>query len=206
MSEIYCLSRHRMHTDGPGITTLIGMHGCPLHCADCINPQCHDHAINIADFSAEELIEVLKIDDIYFRMSGGGIVFGGGEPLLQSEFILDVCEKMPESWNCTIETSLNIEWRQIQLLLPHIDLWIIDIKDLNPDIYQAYTGSSNQLLYENLDKLIPLVDTNQIKIRIPLIPGYNTEEDMLISSTYLTNTYGEALNIEYCEYITQWVS
>lgn len=60
-------------------------------------------------------------------MAGGGVTFGGGEPLIQSDFIHEVCKLMPPAWNKRIETSLNVPWRYVEPLLQDLDEWIIDI-------------------------------------------------------------------------------
>lgn len=81
MSDIMSISRLRIGTDGEGITTLVAFHGCPLHCKYCVNSHCHNEEILRADFTVEELIQVLSVDEPYFLMTGGGVTFGGGEPL-----------------------------------------------------------------------------------------------------------------------------
>lgn len=87
MNEIMGISRLRMGTDGIGITTLVTFYGCPLNCVYCLNPQCRDKNTVRAEYSPVELMKIIKIDDIYFRMTDGGVTFGGGEPLLYSNFI-----------------------------------------------------------------------------------------------------------------------
>lgn len=94
MSDIMSISRFRIGTDGKGIRTLVGFYGYPLKCKYCINHHCHDEDTVRADYTADELIETLSIDEPYFLMSGGGISFGGREPLLQADFIHEVCQKM----------------------------------------------------------------------------------------------------------------
>ena len=63
-----------------------------------------------AAYTPEELIEVLRKDEIYYLMTGGGIVFGGGEPLLQPAFIHEVCQLAGPGWQKRIETSLMQKW------------------------------------------------------------------------------------------------
>ena len=79
-----------METDGQGITTLIAGAGCPLNCRWCINKRLLREATAEA-VTAEELLERVKMDDLYFRATGGGITFGGGEPLLHASFIYVFC-------------------------------------------------------------------------------------------------------------------
>lgn len=98
-----------MGSDGKGVSTLVTFWGCPLHCKYCINDFCHDEKLRCIRISPEKLYERLVVDDIYYRMSQGGIVFGGGEPLLQSEYIGETVKLFPAAWKIRIETSLNVE-------------------------------------------------------------------------------------------------
>ena len=176
--KIMTISRHRMGSDGEGVSTLVTFWGCPLHCKYCINDFCHDENYKCIRISPEKLYERLVVDDIYYRMSDGGIVFGGGEPLLQSEYIVDTVKLFPNAWKVRIETSLNVDWRQIEPLIPFVDQWIIDIKDMNPAIYKRYTGLSNEKVVENLEYLSQRVTHSRIFLRVPNILGYNTAEDV----------------------------
>ena len=83
------ISRHRLLTDGEGVTTLVAFHGCPLRCKYCINSQCNAVDGIKEILTPQQLYEKVKIDDIYFLVTGGGIMFGGGEPLLRYDFITE---------------------------------------------------------------------------------------------------------------------
>ena len=83
---LLALSRLRMGTDGKGVTTLVVGAGCPLSCRYCINRRLLKEAPQ-KSVTAEELLESVRIDDLYFRATGGGVTFGGGESLLHAEFI-----------------------------------------------------------------------------------------------------------------------
>lgn len=176
--NIMAISRLRMGSDGAGISTLVGFFGCPLQCKHCLNRLCHEKDSPREFYKPDELVRRLKQDDIYFKMTGGGIVFGGGEPLLQAEFVQEVCRLADPLWKKRIETSLYAEWEQIQLLVDDIDEWIVDIKDMNPEIYKKYTGKSNELVIHNLKKLAEYVPEKTVMIRVPHIKGFNNETDV----------------------------
>lgn len=173
------LLRHRIGTDGDGVVTLVPFWGCPLHCKYCINEFCHDKGRKVFTASPEALYEKLKVDDIYFCMSGGGVVFGGGEPLLHPEYIASVVKLFPSAWMTRIETSLYIsEVEQLKPLLSRIDLWIVDIKDTDPAIYRSYTGGDNNIVLRNLSWLSERAGKERLLIRIPRIPAYNDQRDI----------------------------
>ena len=175
------ICRHRLAVDGAGVTTLVAFHGCPLRCRYCLNPQCLDSEKVWREMSAEEILEELQRDDLYFRATSGGVCFGGGEPLLRSEMIQEVCQLMPEEWNVTIETSLNVPLQRVEAVAPFVRQWIIDVKDMNADIYHRYTSIDNGRVRENLQWLVTHVDTEKVLIRLPLIPEYNTPADVAAS-------------------------
>ena len=75
------ISRHRIQTDGEGVTTLCGFYGCPLRCKYCINPQSFRDDTKKLLHTPESLYNAVKLDDIYFLATNGGVTFGGGEPL-----------------------------------------------------------------------------------------------------------------------------
>lgn len=186
-AEIMGINRHRMGTDGKGISTLITFYGCPLNCKYCLNPQCKSESTPCTYIEPNDLVNLLMVDDIYFKSTGGGIVFGGGEPLLNAEYIKEVCDLVPLQWKIRIETSLNVKWDKIELLLPYIDQWIIDIKDSNTEIYKNYTGADNLKVYDNVLRLSHKTGKEKLLIRIPKIPNYNTEKNIQESVKLYSN-------------------
>lgn len=179
------ISRLRIVNDGDGVTTLAAGFGCPLRCRYCLNPQCFESPGPVRTYGLTELLDEVKIDDLYFQATGGGIVFGGGEPLLQADFIHAFRKICPPEWKIGLESSLSTPSDLLEKVIPDIDYYLIDIKDMNPDIYKSYTGVSNANTVQNLKLLISRVDPSNITIRLPLIPGFNTDEDRLQSRKVL---------------------
>ena len=171
------INRHRLTTDGEGVTTLVGFHGCPLHCEYCLNAQCLQADGVWCRLTPGELYSEVEIDDLYFVATGGGICFGGGEPLLRSDFIKAFAEIMNPEWKLTIETSLNVPLENVTKVAPLVQMWYVDIKDMNPDIYKAYGCKENKQVISNLQWLAANGYADKVIIRLPLIPEYNTDED-----------------------------
>lgn len=171
------ISRLRMEIDGDGVTTLVAMKGCPLSCKYCINKKVLSDEVPSQAVTVEELYEKVKIDDLYFQATGGGIVFGGGESLLHADFIEAFAKRKPEGWKITVETSLNVPEENLRKVMPYVDCYIVDIKDMNPDTYRAYTGKDNEAVLRNLRILAESNTGAKVHVRIPLIPGFNGQED-----------------------------
>ena len=171
------INRHRLTTDGEGVTTLVGFHGCPLHCEYCLNAQCLQADGVWCRLTPGELYSEVEIDDLYFVATGGGICFGGGEPLLRSDFIKAFAEIMNPEWKLTIETSLNVPLENVKAIASLVQMWYVDIKDMNPEIYKAYGRKENKQVVSNLQWLAANGYADKVIIRLPLIPEYNTDED-----------------------------
>lgn len=183
--KIIGIARHRLSTDGDGVTTLVAFHGCPLRCRYCLNPQSLDNGDCFREYSPEELYAETRIDELYFIATNGGVTFGGGEPCLRADFIREFSELCSASWQLNLETSLNVPSVNIEALLPVVNTMIIDIKDMNPDIYRSYTGQSNDLVIDNLRLIADSGRQKDCIIRLPLIPDFNTETDCTASRSRL---------------------
>lgn len=176
-APVITLSRLRMQTDGPGITTLVCFHGCPLRCKWCINPFSFDPATPCTTMTPQALYEKTRRDELYYLSTGGGVTFGGGEPLLHSEFIKEFRALCGGSWQLCVETSLNVPREQVAIAAECVDRFYVDCKDMNPEIYRSYTGRSNEAVTENLRFLLSRIGPERIVLRLPLIPQFNTAQD-----------------------------
>ena len=177
IAPIVTCARLRMQTDGKGVTTLVCFHGCPLRCRYCINPFSFAEDTKRESLTPQQLYDRVKIDALYFLATGGGVTFGGGEPLLYGRFLQEFRQICGQDWHLCAETSLNVPREQVELAAECIDHFYVDCKDTNPDIYRRYTGRNNEKMLENLRFLLSLVGPERITVRLPLIPDYNTEED-----------------------------
>ena len=192
MSELFLaigIARHRMGSDGVGVTTLVGGYGCPLACRYCLNPQCTRITTKPIDFTIESLYEAVRADSLYFDATGGGITFGGGEPLLQAEFIADFirfCREKGEGWTFAAETCLAVPEETLRAVLPYIDEWIVDVKDMDDEIYRAYTGRDSGAMKANL-AILAETCPDKVRVKTPLIPDFNTPEHLLRSQIALTD-------------------
>lgn len=176
-APVVAIARLRMQTDGKGVTTLVCFHGCPLRCKWCINPFSFAEDTKRQIFTPNTLYNKVKQDELYFLATGGGVTFGGGEPLLYPEFLGEFRRLCGGKWHLCAETSLNVPWENVEKAAQCIDVFYVDCKDTDPDIYRRYTGQDNARMLQNLEKLTALIGKERIVVRVPLIPDFNTDED-----------------------------
>lgn len=175
--RIFAVARHRIGIDGEGVTTLVTLNGCPLKCAYCLNKRCMTNNPGDIIATASNVVELCMKDNLYFIATGGGLTIGGGEPLLHPVFLHELREHMPKDWMLNVETSLNVPADNLKWVLDDAAKLIIDIKDMNPDIYERYTQSSIGPLSANLRLIAERRLQHKCRIRLPLISAYNTAED-----------------------------
>ena len=168
------LARHRMEVDGDGVTTLVAGAGCPLRCAFCINKELLRQTPRFV--TAEELYRSVRVDDLYFQATGGGLCFGGGESLLHTDFYRALRPLCP-GWRFTAETCLNVPRESLERAAELFDAFIIDVKTLDAAIYRAYTGREQGPLLENLRFLAETLPPERLRVRVPRIPDYNDASD-----------------------------
>ena len=186
-APVITFSRLRMTTDGEGVTTLVIFHDCPLRCKYCLNPFSFAPDTKREELTPHQLYDRVKIDDLYFVATGGGVTFGGGEPLLRADFLKEFRALCGDRWHLCAETSLNVPGEAVRTAADCMDMFYVDCKDTNPEIYKAYTGIQNAQMLENLRTLISLAGAERVVVRVPLIPGYNTEDDREKSRSLLTS-------------------
>jgi len=138
-------------SDGPGIRTVIFLTGCRLRCKYCHNPEMWIKGKN--NITSKELVDKIIRFKPYYG-SSGGVTFSGGEPLLQGEFLIDVCKKLKqEQINIALDTAGVGDSKYYSEILDLIDLVILDIKHVTNEGYYKLTGREIKDFYEFLNYL-----------------------------------------------------
>lgn len=179
------IKRLCMDTDGEGVTTLVAFYGCTLNCNYCLNPHSKELLYPIKWYTEETLYREVKIDYLYFQATGGGLTFGGGEPLLHIDFINSMKQQYGRDICFNAETALHIEWDLIKRSTKAIDHYIVDCKSMDNEIYKRYTGRDNQRMRENLARLLEQVGNERLTVKLPIIPGYQEEGQLSYSKAEL---------------------
>lgn len=180
--RIFDIQKFSVH-DGPGIRTIIFFKGCVLRCRWCCNPESQNYEIETMlvngkektigrDVTVEEVLLEISQDRSFYRRSGGGVTLSGGEALCQPEFGEALLKGLKENGYHTAMESMGCAPAEVlERYLPNLDLYLMDIKHMNPEKHRAFTGRSNELMLENARRVAES-DTELI-IRVPVIPGFN---------------------------------
>ena len=127
--------------------------------------------------SAKELYDEIRLDQLYFISTGGGVTFGGGEPLLYASDIAGFRGLCGDEYTLYAETSLAVPWEAVSTAARCIDRFYVDIQAMEPDQYRLYAGGELNLAIDNLLRLLEISDPDHIIVRIPRIPGLTSAVD-----------------------------
>ena len=148
-------------------------------CAGCglCARECFAGALTLAgtDMDEARAMDEILTDLPYFRESGGGVTFSGGECMLQIDFLEKVCFRCREAGvHVAIDTAGCVPWARFERVLPFAPLFLYDIKAVDPRVHRRLTGADNGLILENLERLFSL--GARVWIRVPCVPGGNLGE------------------------------
>lgn len=125
------------------------------------------------------LMEIILRDQHFYEESGGGVTFSGGEPMRQIEELLELLEASKQAGlHTTVDTSGFAKRAHFERILPYTDLFLYDLKHMNPELHKKYTEVDNGLIFDNADYL--LENKANLIFRIPVIPGVNTSREEIM--------------------------
>ncbi len=195
---VFDIEKFAVH-DGPGIRTVVFLKGCPLRCTWCHNPESQSfeketmagvnggpsETVGKAMTVAEVMASVRK-DKPFYDSSGGGLTISGGEPLAHFDFTRALlAAAKAEGIHTAVETSGFAPRERIEALLPHVDLWLWDVK-ATPARHKDLTGADATPILDNLAFIA--AHGAAIVLRCPLVPGVNDGDDALAHIASLAGT------------------
>lgn len=128
--------------------------------------------------SAGDVFQIIKRDLPFFKQSGGGVTFSGGEPLLQPEFLKEIlllCRQ--EGIHTVLDTTGYADWSVLEKVNPLVDLYLYDIKFMEEKRHLHWTGVSNRKILDNVQRLVQA--GARIIIRRPVLPGINDSRSQI---------------------------
>ncbi len=142
-------------------------------CGTCAEA-CNRDALKVVgrEMVVDEVMAEVEKDRAFYRRSGGGVTIGGGEPLAQYLFTTEILKAAHEAYlHAALETCGHAPWHHFETVLKHVDLLQFDLKHMDPLRHRELTGQSNELIIENLKRVLSVKTSEDVIIRIPVIPG-----------------------------------
>lgn len=189
--------------DGPGIRIVIFMQGCKLRCLFCHNPDTWGLKSNITMTSKEVVDQVRKYRP-YIEM-GGGVTFSGGEPLVQSEFLLDMLKLCRKAGihTCIDTSGTGYDKEYLDEILKYSDLVILDIKAIDNENYKKMTGLEIDEFNYFKQKLSEY--NTKLWLRQVIVPGINDNEEYILNLKEYIKQFQNVEKIELLPYHTMAV-
>lgn len=154
--------------------------------------ECPSNALTMDSkiYSVDEVINEVIKDKVFFD-EGGGVTLSGGEPLLQSEFTLNLLKELKKNnISAAIETALNVKSEIVQSVLPYLDTIYADLKIYDNDAHKKYVGVNNELIKQNIEIILKSEKKDKVIIRTPLIPAFTATTDNIKNiSNFISGIY-----------------
>lgn len=179
--------------DGPGIRTVVFFNGCYLRCIYCHNPEMWSKQKD--NITVNELVEKILKNKEYFGKTGG-VTFSGGEPLLHSDFIIEVSKELKKhNIHIALDTA-GVGLGNYEELLKYIDLIIFDVKHTTMNGFKKVT----QVTTNEPIKFIKTANklNKPFWVRQVIVPGIMDNEEYLYS---LKDYIKQIKNIEKIEFL-----
>ena len=166
---------------------------CTLYCPHDAREICGK------EYTVEEVLRVILKDKTFYENSDGGVTFSGGECMLQIDFleeILKECKK--HGIHTAVDTAGHVPFEKFERILPYTDLFLFDVKCLDSEKHKRYTGVGNELILENLARLLRA--DARVWIRIPVIPEVNDTVEEMKAIRQLLDGCGSPEKVELLPY------
>ena len=187
--------------DGPGIRFVLFMGGCPLRCQYCHNPESW-FIDRCKDYSVEDIVKLIEKNKSYYMLNGG-VTISGGEPLVQLDFLIELCRVLKEKgYNVAVDTSGYLfNWENVKKfdeLVKFVDLFLLDIKHINLEKHKKLTGVSNEYIL----KFARYLDRNgkKVWIRYVLVPDLTDNELDMFRLRDFIDSLGNVDKVEVLPY------
>lgn len=179
---VFDIARAAMN-DGPGIRTTVFFKGCPLRCPWCHNPESKRFQPEMVlddtgktvvygrEVTVDQVMDAIRQDIPFYRISGGGVTFSGGEPFSQPKFLEELCRQcQKEGISVCVDTSGYTPEETVRRILPYVDLVLLDYKQTGEWEHLKTVGVSLEPVLRTLTLLQQA--EKPVWLRCPIVPGY----------------------------------
>lgn len=150
-------------------------------------------------YDAAQVMARIKRDALFFRFTGGGVTFSGGEPFVQQEFLRTLVTDMYDAGiNMWIETCGHFDFDAVRDIIERLDHVFLDLKHMDSAAHEKFTGVGNERILENAVKIhdsgIP------VTVRIPAIPNVNLTDENITATALFMKEHMPKADIELLPY------
>lgn len=173
-------------------------------CMECVKV-CPTGARSVCgrEYTVAELASVVERDSIFYR-GHGGVTVGGGEPLLQADFVSQFLKACKEEYaiNTAIETSSYATWEKASSVFDYVDIFQMDIKHMDSAEHMRLTGVPNAPILANIQRVAQTYDFSKrtMIIRVPVIPGLNSSEENIAATAEFVRRLEVVKRVELLPY------
>lgn len=163
--------------DGPGLRFVVFLQGCPFRCLYCANPDTID-PVGESKLTDPDYIfdQVVSMKAFFGRR--GGVTFSGGEPTVQAEALVPLCQRLKEAgFHICIDSNGTVWNEHVEALFRTVDLVLLDVKEIDPERHEAITSRSNARTLETAAWLER--EGHPFWLRYVLVPGLSNDDDHL---------------------------
>jgi pyruvate formate lyase activating enzyme len=213
--ETICVSQiqHFSVNDGEGIRSTVFLSGCPLRCRWCCNPETWTPEPKSGRLpggkeetfgrflTVDEVMKELARHTIFYRESGGGVTWSGGEPFFFPGNLRALAMACGERGiSQAAETSCSFDWEECEDIVRLLDFVFADIKHMDGGIHRDLTGADNERILSNLKRL---GETGpETVVRVPLLSGVNDDEENIGRTARFVREHFRQPKIELLPYHT----
>ena len=166
---------------------------CTLYCPHDAREICGK------EYTVEEILRVILKDKTFYENSDGGVTFSGGECMLQIDFLEEILKECKKNGiHTAVDTAGHVPFEKFERILPYTDLFLFDVKCLDSEKHKRYTGVGNELILENLARLLRA--DARVWIRIPVIPEVNDTVEEMKAIRQLLDGCGSPEKVELLPY------
>nr|WP_315988985.1 glycyl-radical enzyme activating protein [Desulforamulus aquiferis] len=152
-------------------------------------------------YTSEEILKQIEKQKIFYKYSGGGVTFSGGEAMLQQGLLRELAHRLyDQAVDLAIETSGYFDFDEVKDILEKMDLIFVDIKHMDGDKHNLYTGVRNEKILKNIARFNEL--NVPVVVRIPVIDGVNSDIENIRATAQFVKASLATPKIELLPYHT----
>lgn len=152
--------------------------------------------------AVKDALKRVEEDEMFYARSGGGMTLSGGEPFLQAKYATALLREAHRRYvDTAVETCGAANYDDFKEALQYVNTLMYDIKSMNPEKHKEYTAQSNERILDNLKRIREDYPKLPIRVRTPIIPGFNDNElDVQAIINFLNRLPGDKVEYEILEY------